>query len=282
MVDNAEEKKSVNELNQEVRQLKQRLNQLNDQKEGFFSEREQVGNQIKQLISGIREEKKKRNTLTDEVKLSKIERDKLNKEIQEKVKVIKDIAPAHSRVNSHQLKRTIEKLEESIEISGMNFNEEKKIMKKIKELKKEYDKVKEIEEARSVGKALSKLRKSADSIHKSVQRKAEESQKTHVGIIETSQSIDELKKKETELREQFLAKKKEFSEINTQLKEKLFVLTTLNANVQEVKKEKRKKREAQQKQTLQEKKLLVEEKFAKGKKLTNEDLLILQGAEGLN
>jgi len=282
MVDNAEEKKSVNELNQEVRQLKQRLNQLNDQKEGFFSEREQVGNQIKQLISEIQEEKKKRNTLTDEVKLSKIERDKLNKEIQEKVKVIKDIAPVHSRVNPHQLKRTIEKLEENIEISGMNFNEEKKLMKKIKELKKEYDKVKEIEEARSVGKALSKLRKSADSIHKSVQIKAEESQKTHEGIIETSQSIDELKKKETALREQFLAKKKEFSETNAQLKEKLFILSKSNANVQEVKKEKRKTREAQQKQTLQEKKLLVEEKFAKGEKLTNEDLLILQGAEGLN
>ena len=167
MVDNAEENKRVNEIN--VGQLKQRLNQLNVQKEGFFSEREQVSNQIKQFISEIQEEKKKRNTLTDEVKLSKVERDKLNKEIQEKVKVVKDIAPVHSRVNPTYLKRTIEQLEEKIEISGMNFNEEKKSMKKIKELKKEYDKVKEIEEARSAGKALSKLRKSADTIHKSVQ-----------------------------------------------------------------------------------------------------------------
>ena len=252
---------------------------MNVQKEGFFSEREQVSNQIKQFISEIQEEKKKRNTLTDEVKLSKVERDKLNKEIQEKVKVVKDIAPVHSRINPTHLKRTIDQLEEKIEISGMNFNEEKKLMKKIKELKKEYDKVKDIEEARSAGKALSKLRKSADTIHKSVQVKAEESQKTHKGIIEKSQLIDELKKKETALREQFLAKKKEFSETNAQLKEKLAILTKLNTDVHEVKKEKRKKREAQQKQTLQEKKLLVEEKFAKGEKLTNDDILILQGAE---
>ena len=182
MADNASIQ-AVNELNKEIRSLKQRLNQLNDQKEALFSQKEQISTQIRTLIVEVKSSKEKRNTLTDEVKDSKKQREALHKGLREKVGSLKELQQQTPRGSYEQspgqLQREIDRLDERIETTVMSFDQEKKLMKEIKELKKLYNEQKEQtkgwEQTHSLSKDVSKQRKKADAVHKVIQQKAKES-----------------------------------------------------------------------------------------------------------
>jgi uncharacterized coiled-coil DUF342 family protein len=281
----------LDELNKEVRALRATLNQLNDQKEALFSKRESSGKEISGLIRQVRSLRSERNKLTTDVKAAKVERKSLNDVINKKIDEIKkfdkekkDTVKKHGMTEDpSKIKHEMERINYTIETSGLTFEKEQKLMKILKDLKRKYDEAKKISSIWDSSHALSTeidgMKEKADAVHRAIQQKAQLSQEKHETMIDSSKKIDELKKAEDEMSKSIIEKKKEMEETSKKLEEKLKLLAETSDKLQVEKKETRQEKEAQTKKLLSDRIKDAEEKFRRGEKLTTEDILAMQGAE---
>ncbi len=270
----------------EIIELRNKLNQLNDQKEALFSKKKIVSGKIKELISIVRAKREKRNKLTDSVKEEKTQRGDLNLQIRTKIDEIKALKEQclktgrrlNVRENPQDIKERINRLNEKIETEVISFEKEQQTMKQIKELKKRYDELVKVssvwDEVGTLSKEIDTLKIGANQKHTYIQEKAKVSQEQHEIVLDISKKIDELKIEEKQLNEKFAEKKKEFNQINDLLKEKLTGLG--KQPFYEPKQDKKQKRKEQLNQSLKEKQVHVQEKLKSGQKITTEDLLIIQ------
>ncbi len=275
-------------VREEVIQLKKRLSVIGREKEKLFAQKKQFSDQIKSKISTVISSKGERNTFTEEARKAKKERDILNKKISEKIREIKQMKDKYQELakkqgikgNPASLEKDIERLEYKIQTQPMSFDKEQKIMKEIKTLKKQFEQFKSIraewEKVSKKSKEIDELKKKANAYHRQVQEFAKNSQHEHEGLLEDSKEIDELKKKEEEAYKKFVEEKTKFKEINTQLKEKLKELQTIKESLEANNVALQEEEKINKEKTLKEKAKEVEEKISKRKKLTTEDLLIMQ------
>ena len=278
-------------LNQEITSLRRQLNQINEKKESAFDNKEKVTKNISTLINHARSSKSQRNQFTKKVREVKQIRSQDNEQIKKKIEEIKELNKQKIEIqkkhdikkNPSYLKKDIEKLEFKLETDAMSFENEKKLLKVIKGLKKEYNEVKVISDVfdkiHKLDKELKELRRKANDEHKEVQKTAEESQHKHEEVIETNKEIDGLKGEEEKAYRTFFDTKKEFTDINTALQEKLKEISKLNLELKKYGEDTRHQKEDYAKKTLKEKADEVNKKFKEKKKLTTEDLLVLQGMD---
>ncbi|MBN1646190.1 hypothetical protein JW868_04085 [Candidatus Woesearchaeota archaeon] len=293
------ESKEANELveqlgkvREEIENLKQSLSSLNKDKELWFKKKSDISKDITDKISELKGTKNKRNHLTKSVKDLKLERDNLNTQIKN---LISELKQSKASLDEERKKTTmkgspilfkkeIEKLEFTLETNPMSFAKEQKIMKQIKDLKKKHDEfgviIKLMDDVRDKSKEIDKLKKKANGLHKKIQEIAGESQTEHEGLIESSKEIDSLKEKEEEAREKFSQYKKQYSEVNAQLKARIDELKALKSKLGDHDVEEKKERYKQDLKVLKKKEVEVEEKLKKKQKLTTEDLLVLQAKAG--
>ena len=184
-------------------------------------------------------------------------------------------------VDPPAIKKQIEALEYKIETEAPPFQEEKRMMKTINDLRRQYEAAKSVsnvfEKIYSASKDVDNLRKRADETHKKVQVRAKDSQEKHEELITTSNDIDELRKKEKEEIAKFTAAKKEFMAVNDRLKEKLEEMYRIKTQLGDIAKVETTKKSRREDVLLREKGEEVREKIRKRQKLTTEDLLIMQG-----
>jgi len=110
------------DIHDSIKDLKVKLNTINEEKEKWFAKRLEVGNQIKAEIQKIKDSLEKRNALSATVQQEKKKRDELNKIISEKVKEAKSIQVEHKeeprverRVHPEEIRKQIAGLEKKIE-----------------------------------------------------------------------------------------------------------------------------------------------------------------------
>ena len=294
MISEQEKKELIrkrNDLNKEINTLRKGLNDFNTKKESDFENKEKITKSISQLIGQVKSSKSARNKFTKQVKKVKEIRTHDNEEIKKKVKEIKELNKKKKEIqlkhnikgNPSFIKKDIDKLEFKLETEAMGFDKEKKLMKTINGLRKQYKEVKVVsdvfEKIHKLDKELKELRKKAQDEHKEVQKTAEESQHKHEEVIETSKEIDDLKEKEEDAYKNFFDSKKKFTEINDKLQEKLKEIGKLNEKLREFGADQKHRKEEFNKKSLKQKAALVNEKMKKGGKLTTEDLLVLQGLD---
>ncbi len=278
-------------LQTEIKTLRSTLNELNDQKEKFFEQRNPLGKQISGFIREIKQLRQERDSLTKEVKQAKEERAKLATEIKQKIEAFKKIHGEKKKVetkhavreNPGKIKQEIERAQYRIETEGLSFEKEKALMKIIRSMEK---KLKEIEamsglwgETRGLSKEIDQLKDKSDSLHAIIQEKARNSQQKHEKLMEISKKVDELKKQEGELNKQIEIKKKELEEKLPGLDEKKKQFNELKIQLGEDVKEDHIKTEQQKRKKLSELQAEIQQKFRKGEKLTTQDLIILQGMD---
>lgn len=288
----------LNICKKEISELRNSLNQIDSEKEGWFKKKEELNRDISKLIGEVKGSKTNRDEYRKQIQESKAKRDDLNKLIREKIGEFKKLDAEKKKVvqkhnikgDPSKIKEQIDFLETKIETEALSFDKEKSIMKEINELRKklnEAGKVSDIwSKATKLSKEIDELKSQAEKFHKEVQSKAKESQGKHEAVIETSKEIDELKKQEEEAFKKFVELKKKFNEVNDKLQEKLIEMSKINeelGNTREARerearfaRENKKRKEGNE---LMRKKELVQEKIRKGEKLTTEDFLVLQGAE---
>ncbi len=289
MLSEQERKKVLDDLKrakEEVAQIKNRLRKANSEKESWFKKKAAISSEIRDKIHDVQELKKIRNELTSEVKETKGRRNELNQKISEDVKVVNEIKQTTSgdrdqrKENPRFLKKRIEDIEMKIQTEPMSFDKEQKFQKELKQLKKKYDEVKEVEtefeNVRSKTKELNQLKKEANKFHKDMQKQARESQEKHEQLIECSKEIDLLREKEKEVHDVFMDHKKKYLAINDELKKKFDDLNKIKGNLESENIKLEEFEQEKKKQSLKEKTKEVKEKIKKGGKLTTEDLLVMQ------
>ncbi|MGV8162979.1 MAG: coiled-coil protein [Candidatus Nanoarchaeia archaeon] len=291
-----ESKKIVEDMKharEEVSSLKDKLTELNTEKEAWFSKKAEISESIKKNIVLIKELKDKRNEYTNKVKELKKERDVMNSEITTNIKKIvtekKDAGitkesysdnPRDRRKSPSRIKAEMDKLEFRLETQPMSFDKEQKIRKEIRDMKKEYDELKGknklSDEVKVMSSQTNSLKKKANTVHKEIQKYAKESQDAHEALIAKSNEVDELKKKEEEAYNKFLELKTEFSKLSGELQEKSKDFHESKQKIDSVGREAAKKKHQEEQEVMREKTKEVEEKISKRKKLTTEDLLVMQ------
>ena len=289
----------------EVDQLKIELAKLNKVKETWYQKKMAVNKNITDHIHTLTKSKSNRNTLTTQVKELKENRNKLNTQINQEVAAIKALKEEHQKlivastraVNTEERPRRrgsesgggsihtqIKALEYKLETEPTSFDKEQKLVKKLKELKKKVGALNTVHELskkiREKSKEIDQLKKEANEYHQKMRLIADESQGFHENLVGNSKEIDDMRKQEKEAHEEFMKHKTVYQTKNDELKTKLEELKKIreqlnahNVKVQgDVHEEERK--------TLKEKEAEVNEKIKNRKKLTTEDLLVLQQAEG--
>lgn len=288
-----EERKAVqaqlDELQPRIKALKQRLNELNDQKEKAFQQRNPVGKEISSLIHNIKQLKKDRDSLTDEVKKLKENRTGLNEIIKKKIEEAKKLNAEKKKAadklglkeNPGHLKMMMDKLEQKIETDVMSFDKEKAIMKEIKDLKKRYTAAKESsavwDAAHQMSKDIDTMQEQADDIHRQIQQKAKLSQQKHEQLVDESKKIDSLRGKGDTFTKDITVHKSEIAKLSDELGTLLKQASELNTKLSAERKEKEAATANQRQKKFSEKLAEVKAKFAKGERLTTEDIIIMQG-----
>lgn len=280
--------RQISKLRKEITELRIKLNDINEKKEAQFEEKEGHSKKISELIRNIRAAKSQRNSYTDEVKRLKERRKELNKQIKDKIQEAKSFNKERKEIskkyniqgNPALIKEQIEKLEYKVETEAVPFSEEKKIMKKIHDLKQDLEEINKVSDVwnrlHAINSNIEKLKTEANSVHTKVQENAVKSQEKHEEMLLLSKEIDEFKVKEQEAYKKFTELKEEFTGINEKLKERLVSMNEINEKIKQVKTQKKIEKQEQEKITLQQKTEIVEDKIKKKKKLTTEDLLVFQ------
>ena len=290
----SQQEELVEELNKhkvEIYKLRNALNELDKEKESWFKKKEEFSKKIRESIQKIKDNKTKRDYLTSEVKELKPKRDSTNKEIAAKLKELNNLKKEKITLVKFlgikeapsKVKQYIEKLEFKIETEPMSFEKEQAMMKKIKEFKKLYkDASVIIENDKKIKNAsgkINKMNKEANDTHKLVQEKAKQSQVLHEEILKISAEIDNMKIDEESAFQRFSELKKDFTETNIKLKEKLQSMKNIKEQLDKIDFQRREKRRQQEESFLKSKEEEINQKIKRGEKLTTEDLLVFQKFE---
>lgn len=290
---NPDERKAVHAqldgLQPRIKALKQRLNELNDQKEKAFQQRDPVGKEISGLIAQVKQLKSERDRFTDEVKKLKVQRSALSDQIKVKIATAKKLNEEKKKVavkverqeNPGFLRTQIERLDHIIETQAPSFEKEKAMMKEIKELKKRLDAAKQASAAWGASHELSKeidgLQSQADAVHRQIQQKAKESQDKHELLMQASRKIDGLRGAGNTFTKDIGEKKSELAKLSSELTGLQKQAMELRARLGEEQKEQEASQHQQRAKKFSEKLAEVKAKMKSGGKLTTEDILVMQG-----
>ncbi len=285
----------VRRFQQDIAQTKRKWNQAFSEREEAAIKGKEIGRKISKIISEVRKHKAERNKLNQSIKALKAERDTKNKITNDLIAKAKslnkeklDMASKHEvKGDPGQIKRDLDRLNMKLETEAVSFENEKKMMKLINDLKKKYAQVKEVSkvwaEMHDLNDKINDARKEAKKVHDEIQKLADESEKKHNQVIELSKQVDALKEEEAKAVEEFEAKRKAFEEIDKELNEKLGHSAEMMRKQEEFEQRKREseqnKRQSKRDRVdaiISEKVKEVEEKISKKKKLTTQDLLAYQ------
>jgi len=277
-------------LKRQISDLRSTLNALEAQRDSYLQGKHQIQERLRNAIKAIQEFKQTRNAHTAHVKELKLQRDALNKHISHAVQELKtnkttpDAAKKEKFLESPGfLREQIRKLEQHLETEVMSFDKEKKLMREMKLLQKKLELVKgqdeELHALHLKSRAVRDEKKEADDVHRKMQESALLSQQCHEQILQLSADIDKEREKEQQWEEQFLDLKIKFAEQSKLLNEQQERLRKVKAELEKHKVVFEEDKRQKDKALLKEKNLEVQEKLKQKKKLSTEDLLILQSMD---
>lgn len=282
---------ALNEKKGKIRELHNQLNAANSEKEKWFAEKTKLNQQISGLIKDLKQDKSSRDTFTSEVKSKKEERNNVNSQITKKIEEVKKLNQEKSDIikkydikgDPSELKSQMDRLERKIETEVMSFAKETEIMKMIKELRARYDEAKKVsgvwEKINALSREINDLKKKSDSVHKDIQTTAKESQSRHESLINASEGVKKISADESAAFEKFIEAKKRFVALNEELHKEMDELNKMQSQLKDSADKDATQKANSVRSRLKEMELNVLDKIKTGKKLTTEDLLVMQEAE---
>ncbi len=274
-------------VQKDISQLKDKLKVINEKKEHWFRRKEDFKREINDLIVKIKEIKAEKDKKNIELQDLKNQRDKHNDEVQSLIKKVRTLNEEKSKAfqkyniksDPSKIQQKINELEKKVE-QEVNFEKEKKLMEEIKKLKKSYEEsnsVREIaEKASTVDREIKESKKKANEFHKKIQDLTKDT--NYEVFMELSKKITVLKKEQEAAFQKFIDHKKEYSSVNQELKDKMDEYQVLRLVFSKDKEAKKIDHEEKQKSFFKDKLDYLENKLKNKKKLTNEDLIALQGS----
>ena len=291
-----EENKSI--LIEKSRQAKEECNsiismlkKIKDEREMHYQKKEGLKKQISSLVSEIKNTKGNNDEFSRMVIELKKERDSYNQKVRALIAKIRELRTSKNKIakgtfiNFEGIKKQIEQLEFSIETNALPYDKEQKINDKIKRLKKVYkenaDTAKLDDELKSMSIEIDSAKKTADEFHNKLDEAMKNSKTESSAFMELSRKISLLRRQQNEEFEAFKKLKSEYIDALNKLKEKSADIIKMDSQLYDNRKEKSNIDSSLKKQALQKKVESVKEKLKNEKKLTKEDILILQSEDPL-
>ncbi len=258
--------------------MKKRRDDLNSTVKGLISESKITYSNLERLRNGLKQKKGLRDAENSIIQKLKAERDRLNEELKQeraKLNALRDDLKQIKNTSSSdpkRLEKEIERLEWEVQTKHLNAKAEDALWARINALRCELKSmgayVRKKEDVKGVRRAVRKLERQAREIHRQVIEHSELSEKHHAELLLV---FEELKKMDVLLPE--MAKKIMDARTEADRAHEGY-LQSIGAT----QKNRREKEDAERKEIKEKADELLRE-FKQGKKISLEELMIIQAGE---
>lgn len=254
-----------------ISQITEERDELNKTAREQKKIRDTLNAELKENLNNAIEYRDKRNKINEEVEENKKQRDKVNDEL-------KKLEWSSGRRDRIKIENEIKKIDKIIETSGISLNikKENQLAKSANDLRK---KLVSIQEDEKVKESSKELKKTSEEYHEKVVELSEQAQEYHEKMLEFFKKTDEIRKDADESHKQFIqtrkkasAKHEEFKSVLNDIHKINKVLSTMKTRRRSGENKVNKKKNREEKEKAED----IMEKFKAGKKLSTEELLLLQ------
>ncbi|MGQ9529854.1 MAG: coiled-coil protein [Candidatus Bathycorpusculaceae bacterium] len=273
-----------------IRDLTQRLSELEEQERGFAAKakelaekRDKLNEQFKSLraeIFGLRSE---RDRLNEEVKELKKQRDAAKTEIREKMDEIKKINHEINVLSQKMpskslqiLQKEFESLEWKIQTTPLSLKEERKVIEQVKQLGTQINIHKKFEQLNQkvveLKAELKALQTKSKMFHEKLTEKAQESQKIHEKLLEKIEESKKIKVEADGFHKLFLQEKEKVKPVQEEISKISNKIKMLKEETRRKEAEEKKKRDESLREKLEKQ---AKDKLKRGEKLTWEEFQLL-------
>ncbi len=269
-------KKSFDVLLKEKRALEKKLNELTQERDKLNEEartfkhlRDDLNSSIKDNLDKALNYRNERDQVNKEVKKYKKLRDEANQEL-------KKMEYSSGRRDIQRIQDEIKKIDKTIETKVLDIRKENELVKQVTDLQKKLQTMKEDEETRE---EAIKLKELSESYHARVVELSDQAQETHEQMIKYFEKIDGIRVKADDAHAEFMKIRENASQKHEEVKTVLKEIKAKNKALDKVKAKKRyREDEVTHNENVKEKERAQEiyRKFRGGKKLTTDELLLLQ------
>ena len=260
------EKKS---LEKTLKELTRNRDSLNDEAKTHKQLRDELNTSIKEILDKALEHRKERDKINQEVKKYKKLRDETNQEL-------KKLEWSSGKRDIMKIQDEIKNLDKTIETKVLDIRKENELVKKVTDLQKKLQTMQEDEKTQ---KESLELKEKSESYHTKVMELSDQAQETHEQMLTYFQKIDDIRTKADEAHAKFIATREKASAKHDNVKAILKEIRSKNKSLDKAKaKERNKEDRITHEKNLQEKEKAEEiyRKFRDGKKLSTDELLLLQ------
>ena len=271
----SEEQLKLEQLKKGIHDLSTELRQLGEEKEKKYKEKENIDKNLNSYIKTAKELRDKKVEIDRKVRELKAQREILNKELKamfaKLAEAKKSLMPVSDkkkgpRESSGQLKKQIDAMQYAIETEGVSFEREQTYMDKIKRMKIKLDEIEKegagFRDFKLLKDEIIKIKAAADAVHAEIQKLAVESTSIFKDLSLKSEGISKAKQEKLALQEGLKGRKSEIETLNQRLSDTLNEWSKVSKETAPA--------------AISRKPEDVMGKLKSKKKLTKEDILILQ------
>ena len=250
-----------------------------DEREGFNKEakeqrkiRNQLNADLKENLAKAIEFRDQRNEINKEVETNKKARNKVNDEI-------KNLEWSSGKRDKIKIENEIKKIDKIIETRVLDIKKENQLVKSANDLRKQ---LMEIKEDDKVKEEAAELKKQSEEYHAKVVELSEQAQEAHEQMLSYFRKTDEIRTAADEAHKLFIQARKNASAKHEEFKVVLSEIHVINKKLGTNKSRKRRSEKsntgspAKKNREEKEKAESIFDKFKHGKKLSTEELLLLQ------
>lgn len=257
------------ELEKQLKVLTKERDDLNEKAREFKKSRDELNTSIKDNLDKALKYRDERDQINKEVRKYKKLRDETNQEL-------KKMEYASGRRDIIKIQNEIDKIEKTIETKVLDMRKENELVKKVQDLSKTLSQMKEDEQVQTEAIALKEV---SEAHHAKVVEFSDKAQETHEKMLEYFKNIDDVRAKADLAHNQFIetreaasAKHEEVKTVLNEIRRKNKGLDKVKAKERNIESEKTKKKNMAEKEIAKD----IYEKFKEGKKLSTEELRLLQ------
>jgi len=257
------------EHEKKIAKLTEERDKLNQEAKCFRELRDNLNTSLKENLDKAVEYRNKRNKINEEVEKYKKKRDQANREL-------KNLEWKSGKRDIIKVKNEIKKIDKTIETRVLDIKKENELVKEATDLRRKLQKMQKDE---IVQKEAIELKKISESYHAKVVELSENAQSAHEEMVECFRKTDDIRSKADDAHKKFIETRENASRKHEDLKAVLADIHKIKKSVDKIKVQKLNlENEIIMKKNIKEKALAegIYEKFKEGKKLTTDELLLLQ------
>ena len=279
----------LSKLEEVISNLRNNRNEFNQLTKDALSRRNEINDQINELLGKAKEYMAKRDERNNQVKILKKKRKDLQESLQKDKLILDELVEKEPAVNQGDMRRKrrkmgalngqIDKLEWQLQTSVLTPEKEKEIIKVLESLSDQINKIAEevhiTSQQTQLWKDISASQKQINNLHIQIIDMAKESQIYHNIMNQNFQDVNALRKNANSHHKKFLDHKKQADSYHRDFLAKVNEKNELRGKFKETQQKMRKQIEKKLRDNLEESTKKAFEKYKNGENLSMEEFRLL-------